>query len=386
MSDTHVEATRETFAGRAKGSCAGAVLGVFVLVGAAFLLTWNERRSAVRGRALDEGERVVAVSSADRIDAGHEGRLVHVTGLATTTETLRDAELGVAETALRLRRRVEMYQWEETEERGATTQNADGSTTRTRTWRYSKAWKPQVVDSSAFRKPEGHRNPAAMPLPSASWMAEHATLGVRRLSRSLLEEMDSFEDVPLTTTSNLPAVLRDAARLHDGVVYLGKDPGSPEVGDARARVDVARPTVVSVVSRQVGGGFEPYRTTSGETLELLEEGSVDVQRMFQRARQRNALLTWGLRALGGLLMWMGFDLLLRPLTLLAGWVPWLGGVASVGASLISAVLAGTVATGVIAGAWLWNRPWAGLLIVAAVVSAAAWLLARQARARQRGLA
>ena len=104
MSDTHVEATRETFAGRAKGSCAGAVFGVFVLVGAVFLLTWNERRGAVRGRALDEGERVVAVASADRIDAGHEGSLVHVTGLATTTETLRDAELGVAETALRLRR------------------------------------------------------------------------------------------------------------------------------------------------------------------------------------------------------------------------------------------------------------------------------------------
>lgn len=386
MSHTHVEATRETFAGRAKGSCAGAVVGVFVLVGAVFLLTWNERRGAVRGRALDEGKRVVAVASADRIDAGHEGRLIHVTGLATTTETLRDAELGVAETALRLRRRVEMYQWEETEERGTTTQNADGSTTRTRTWRYSKAWKPQVVDSSAFRRPEGHRNPTAMPLPSASWMAERATLGVRRLSRSLLEEVDSFEDVPLTTTSNLPAGLRDIARLHDGMVHLGKDPGSPEVGDARARVDVVRPTVVSVVSRQVSGGFEPYRTTSGETLELLEEGQVDVRRMFQRARQRNALLTWGLRALGGLLMWMGFDLLLRPLTLLAGWVPWLGGVASVGAALISAVLAGTVATGVIAGAWLWNRPWAGLLIVAAVVSAAAWLLARQARARQRGLA
>lgn len=386
MSNTHVESTRETFGGRAKGSCAGAVFGVFVLVGAVFLLAWNERRGAVRGRALDEGERVVAVASADRIDAGHEGRLVHVTGLATTTETLSDAELGVAETALRLRRRVEMYQWEETEERGTTTQNADGSTTRTRAWKYSKAWKPQVVDSSAFRKPEGHRNPTSMPLPSASWMAERATLGVRRLSRSLLEEVDSFEDVPLTTTSNLPAGLRDAARLHDGMVYLGKDPGSPEVGDARARVDVARPTVVSVVSGQVGGGFEPYRTTSGETLELLEEGQVDVRRMFQRARQRNALLTWGLRALGGLLMWMGFDLLLRPLTLLAGWVPWLGGVAAVGASLISAVLAGTVATGVIAGAWLWNRPWAGLLIAAAVVSAAAWLLARQARARQRGLA
>ena len=69
MSNTHVESTRETFGGRAKGSCAGAVFGVFVLVGAVFLLAWNERRGAVRGRALDEGERVVAVASADRIDA-----------------------------------------------------------------------------------------------------------------------------------------------------------------------------------------------------------------------------------------------------------------------------------------------------------------------------
>lgn len=50
MPDTHVEAAREMLAGRAKGSCAGAVLGVFVLVGAVFLLTWNERRVPARVR------------------------------------------------------------------------------------------------------------------------------------------------------------------------------------------------------------------------------------------------------------------------------------------------------------------------------------------------
>ena len=73
MSNTHVESTRETFGGRAKGSCAGAVFGVFVLVGAVFLLAWNERRGAVRGRALDEGERVVAVARVVDKGDGEEG-------------------------------------------------------------------------------------------------------------------------------------------------------------------------------------------------------------------------------------------------------------------------------------------------------------------------
>lgn len=211
-------------------------------------------------------------------------------------------------------------------------------------------------------------------------------LGVRRLSRSLLEEMDSFEGLPVTTTGHLPDRLREGARLHDGMVYLGKDPGSPEVGDARARVEVVRPMLVSVVSRQAGDGFEPYRTTSGELLELLEEGRVDVRGMFQRARQRNALLTWGLRVLGGLLLWLGFDLVLGPVTLLAAWVPWLGGVAAAGAALVSGVLAGLVATGVIAGAWLWNRPVLAALIGAVLVVAATGLLARGARARRGRLA
>lgn len=379
MADTHLESHTHGFLERVKASCAGMVVGVLAVLGALLLLLANERRATSRDRILDEGERIVAPAPSSPIQPALEGRLIHVSGLASTDETLQDAELGVAERALRLRRRVEMYQWTETEDAATTRHHADGSVTRTRSWSYVKGWKPHVVDASAFKRPDGHQNPASMPLPSISLAATQSTLGAHRLSRSLLEAITTFERVPVTTLDPLPAALRQRSRLHEGALYVGNDPDSPAVGDARAVVEVVRPLRVSVVACQRGGTFEPYRSTSGETLELLEEGTVDPRGMFDRARRRNTLLTWALRAAGWLLSWFGFHLLLRPAALLAAFAPWLGTLVNAGIAAVSALLASLVTSLVVAGAWLGNRPALGAA-VAAILALLAWRISRRPNA------
>ena len=383
MSDTHVEVSREAPGSAVRGSCGGFVLGLMALVGAVVLLAWNERRSVTRDRILDAGSRVVVTAPADRIDPALEGKLVHVSGKATTTGVLHDRELRVAEGVLRLRRTVEMYQWGESQGETTRHREADGTTVRRTTWHYSKGWNSRLVASSSFKQPKGHENPAAMPLPSIHAEAENAFLGPHRLTRSLLAEIDTWERVETPNMSGLPAGIRERARWVDGKVFIGKDPGDPEVGDARAWVEVVRPLVVSVVSCQSGGTLAPYRPDGGEGLELLEVGTLDAPEMFRRARQRNVWLTWGLRLGGGLLMWMGFGLVLQPVAMLASWVPLLGELVAIGVGLVALVLASLATTAVVASAWLWNRPWLAAGGAAAAILAVVVLLAMRRRSRTR---
>lgn len=79
------------------------------------LLFWNEGHAVRTARSLTEGAGMVKSVSADRVDSANEGALVHLTSRAATTEMLTDPDLGVSANALKLDRRVEMYQREETE-------------------------------------------------------------------------------------------------------------------------------------------------------------------------------------------------------------------------------------------------------------------------------
>ena len=82
------------------------------------LISWNEYRTIHRTRGLLEAEQVVEeVQDAMEIVPEQNGKLVHLTGQATTQETLKDKDFAVSRLALRLNRQVEMYQWVERKSR-----------------------------------------------------------------------------------------------------------------------------------------------------------------------------------------------------------------------------------------------------------------------------
>ncbi len=55
-------------------------------------------------------------------------------------------------------------------------------------------------------------------------------------------------------------------------------------------------------------------------------GEFSSAELFRQAKQMNILLTWALRVGGMLLMWFGFGLLLRPFSVLADVVPFIGSI------------------------------------------------------------
>jgi hypothetical protein len=97
------------FGGALKGMFGGVVL-LLVAFGLQF---WNESRTQRRDALLGEARGSVQIADAAQPSAAHEGRLVHVSGEATSATPVVDADFGVSVPALALRRRVEMYQWHE---------------------------------------------------------------------------------------------------------------------------------------------------------------------------------------------------------------------------------------------------------------------------------
>ncbi len=117
---------------------------------------------------------------ADEENPDNDSALAHVSGLATTSETLTDPSFNVSATAIKLRRRVEMFQWVEDAEE--TTKKKVGGDTETKvTCHYSKGWKPNTIDSSEFANPKDPGNPGTRVYAPARQTANNVTLGAFRL-------------------------------------------------------------------------------------------------------------------------------------------------------------------------------------------------------------
>ena len=134
------------------------------------------------------------------------------------------------------------------------------------------------------------------------------------------------------------------------------------------------PGEVSVIAAQVGDGLGPYTAKAGGTIEMLETGSKTAASMFATAHQSNKFMTWGLRALGAVLMFFGFSAIFRPLSVLADVLPIAGDIVGVGTGLIAFLLAVVISFFVIAVAWISYRPLIGIPLVVVAVAGLVFLV------------
>jgi hypothetical protein len=128
------------------------------------------------------------------------------------------------------------------------------------------------------------------------------------------------------------------------------------------------PGPVSLIAKQTSQTFEPYIAKAGGSIEMLSTGTVSAESMFAAAHASNKLMTWGLRLLGAVLMFVGFNLLFRPLSVLADIVPLFGTIVGAGTGIIALLLSVPLSLLTISVAWIFYRPLVGVpLALAAVV-------------------
>lgn len=364
MSNSFTEVTNQSWFSRIKNALVGIIIGAILFIGAFPLLFINEGRAVKRYKTLKEGGGIVQTVAIDSVDPGNTGKLIHLTGDATTEDILNDSTFGVSENAIHLSRKVEMYQWkEETETK--TKKKVGGGTKKTKTYSYKKVWSSNAISSSSFKKPEGHQNPGTIPYNSQQMSADLVTVGAFRLSPSLINRFSNWTALNLSSDTQLPETLSHKAQLQTDGFYIGTNPASPEIGDLRVSFRVAYPAEISVIASQVSDTFEPYQTEAGGTIELLEMGTHSSEAMIQQAQTDNKILTWMLRVLGIILMFAGLRIMMNIFSVLADVIPLFGNIVGFGTSMIAFFIAAILSFGTIGIAWVAYRPLIGIPILLA---------------------
>jgi hypothetical protein len=363
--DTHTEVTTESWGSRIGSSLGGIVFGILLIIASFPTLFWNEGRAVKTAQSLEEGGGAVVSVAVDRVDPQNEGKLVHLTGLATTDEILADPVFGISGNAIQLNRSVKMYQWHEKKEQKKE-KKVGGKEVTTTTYNYVKDWSSTLINSANFKKQREHENPARMPYKGEIFKASKVTLGAFSLPQAMIGRISDARDVELTQ-SQIPASLRGKAQALDGDFYMGNNPAAPEIGDITVSFRMVSPTNISIIAGQSGNSFAPYKTSVGREIDILKTGTHTAASMFEAAQESNALWTWILRLVGFVVMFIGFKLVFKPLVVIADVLPFLGGIVSVGTGLVSFLIAGPLSLVTIAIAWIFYRPLLGivLLVVAA---------------------
>ena len=370
------EITRVSWFTRLGRSLRGIVGGLLLFALGIVGLAWNEGRAVRSAKGLAEGaSAVVQIPPDATYSQANQGKLVHLQGRAHSPQSLQDPQFAIQVEALRLRRQVEMLQWRERTE-SKTKTVVGGGTETTTTHHYEKIWSDRLIDSQSFKEAATHANPPAMPLESAEWTAEPIQLGKFRLGEGLVAQLSKFEEIPP------PESLPEGYSAQGNVIFKSANPVTPQVGDLRITFKAALPAEVSVVARQSQGMLEAYPTQHGTNIEMLAYGSLTAEQMFRKAEQANKALTWGLRILGFFVLFMGMQILLAPLAVLADVLPPLGRLTRMGTSLLAALIALPTGVVTIAIAWLAYRPLlgGGLLLLAIAIPAGLWMSRRKSAA------
>jgi hypothetical protein len=359
--DSFTETTSTGWFSRIGNSIKGVLFGIVLLLLSVGLLWWNEGRSVKTAKGLAEGAQVTVEAEEGRVDAAKEGKLVHVVGKSAVKAGAKDDLFGVTgPDVLKLKRRVEIFQW--VEDKSSTTRKKLGGSEETVTeYRYHKKWDDKVQDSSHFHHPQGHENPKPS-ITRAEFLARDASLGAYRLPEFLLAQWNGFQAHDLPDPGALPKTLGQAT-VQDKWIVLSSTPADPVVGDVRVQFESIKTGDASVLARQVKDTFEPYVTSYGTDIARIASGVQSKDAMFAAAEAANKFLAWLLRVVGFVLMFMGFIALTQPLKVLADVVPFAGSIVGAGTGFVSLLLSAIGSFAVIAMAWVWYRPVLGITLL-----------------------
>lgn len=377
---SYTETTSRSWFARIKDALFKIVVGLILLVVAAVLLFWNEGRAIKTYRALVEGAGLVISVAAETPDPANEGKLVHISGTVVPGGVAEDPQFAIeADGAVGLSRSVEMYQWVQKEE-SKTEKSIGGSEETVTTYSYSKEWKTSRVKSEDFKKPDGHENPE-MALSSETFQIPDARVGGFTVSGDAVAPLGASQPLRLSD--------EEAARFaeyfgtlpvtaQNGGIYAGENPTRPAVGDLKISYSRADLKEASFVARQSGDTLTDYTTSNEQTIFLSASGKVSAADLFKQAEETNAIITWLVRAVGIVCLFIGFSMIFSILGVLGDLIPIVGSIISFGTTTIAFLLAIIIGPFIIAIGWFAYRPLLALAIIGSSLAVAGivWALKR----------
>ena len=332
MPDQFTQTITTSYGSRIVNSFKGIVFGIILLVASFGILYWNEGRvdlSAIAKNAISVDSAVV------NSDQTLQGKLVSTTGNLITDETLGDNLYLNPGKYIALKRNVEMYAWVEKESNSSHT-NVGGSETTTANYTYVKEWTDSPKSESSFKSPEGHQNPE-MTLSDSSPTVTNAKLGIYSVDPKSLS-LHGFEEVSLNKDNT---ILDKNTTLEDNHVYIkfSKDSSyaNPIVGDMRISYQAVNSGITGTVFGNLSGdSIVPHIGDKNTTLYEFTTGSKEEGIATMHSEYETML--WILRALGFVLMFIGFTMLFGPISILLDFFPVFGSISRGLIGLLSFVI------------------------------------------------
>ena len=407
--------------------------GILMFVLGTALLWWNEGRAVKTEKMLDEaGSAYVEMENPNKKDASLEGELICGTAMATTEDSLVDADFGIGAKAISIRRSVEYYQWVE----HAKTEKKDklgGSEETITTYTYSKQWVSSPIQSSQFHDPAyQNKNTVLTTVEDAQQYAENVSFGAYKLNESLIHSISSREAMELAIAEDMlkqfnsntqaayerfygvqkknqqptqqpvqqqaipdsiRALLSDSAKavldslqavndsinrqmenaenkkdleyVHQAsnVLYFGRVPGSPEVGDVRVCFEKIVPAKVTVMAVVDGDSFKPFKAKNGKRFQTLVMGKKSGDEIIEAEKEANTMILWFLRIVGVLMVIGGLKGIFGFLSMILKVVPFVANIVGWGIGVVCTVIGIAWSLIVIAIAWLFYRPLLGISLL-----------------------
>jgi len=366
-SDRFTEVTHTSYGQNIGNSFKGIFVGILLLIGSIILLWWNEGRSVEQATALNEMNEKITTLPDTRYNVKHEEQAVLVQGLVKPLSEVFDPEFGVRTDGLVLRKTAQMYQWKENTSSKSEDKLGGGTETVT-TYTYVKEWSSMQIDSSSFKRPSGHQNPM-MNHKSQTYTTD-AQLGDFHLDRSMVSNIGASQSYH--GLAELPEQI-GLAKNYKSFLYIGEFPNTPKVGDVKITYSYAPSAIYTYAAKEQGKSLTPYVAGNGKSFVFVRSGKVAAQTIFKEELDANAALTWILRGVGLLLMFIAFSMMMGIIATFAKVIPMLGSLVGGVTSVIAGALTLVLGSVIIALAWFSSRPLMSLMIIAVGIGIAVLL-------------
>lgn len=340
------------------------LVGGAMLVAGCGILFWNEGRAVRTAAALEEGLRDVLVpETMDVVFDENNGALVVVRGALHIQDSLKDEHYGISMPSVKMRKIVQVYQWQESEDSVSTNRDSgDHDAHVEKSYSYATDWVDHHIDSSNFANTLGHHNPHLDSWPANSSLVTNSRvkIGGFLLGSELKQKFTDFKPF----TSDFKPANADF-KIYAGLYYHSNNLWSPEVGDYRVQFSYAgrHGEEFTVVGRQSGREIRAYQTQAGEELLLLRAGQRGVEEVFSSEQDTNRTATWIYRLAGWLVTFLGLSCLSSLLEMLLDQHPLVRRLVSLSPTNLHFSVSITITLLIIGVAWLVYRPLLALLLL-----------------------
>ena len=180
---------------------------------------------------------------------------------------------------------------------------------------------------------------------------------------------------------------KDLEYIHQAsnVLYFGRVPGSPEVGDVRITFEKVVPAKVTVMAVVDGDTFKPYKAKNGKRFQTLVMGKKSGDEIIDAEKEANNMFLWILRLVGILMVIGGLKGIFGFIETILKVVPFVAGIFGWGVGVVCTIVGIVWSLIIIAIAWLFYRPVLAICLLA-VAGFLIWVFAFKGKDKLKELA